>query len=163
MKQSERPSYKLWYAKNRERIIAKSTARNRARSVEYRSAVQKRSYEKHKVRRAPERQAEARAAYWKDPIGKAAQAKRYRQALRLEFIAEYGGQCACCAEAEYAFLTLEHKRRDGKQHRSSVGTSTQVLADLKRRGWPKDNYELLCFNCNRASWEQGICPHRVKN
>lgn len=29
-----------------------------------------------------------------------------------------------------------------------------------RRGWPMDNYALMCFNCNRALWTLGECPHK---
>ena len=89
-------------------------------------------------------------------------ARDARQRLRLEFIVAYGGKCACCGEKEVAFLTVEHKRRNGKQHRDKYGSSAQILAYLRRRGWPKRDYECLCFNCNRASWELGICPHRSK-
>lgn len=74
-----------------------------------------------------------------------------------------GSVCNCCGEAEKVFLTLEHRNRDGSKHRLSVGnTSAQVYADLKKRGWPKDDYELLCFNCNRGAWVLGACPHRLK-
>jgi hypothetical protein len=82
----------------------------------------------------------------------------------MEFIAEYGGKCSCkgCVETHEVFLTLEHKRRDGSRHRQAFGTSTEVLRDLKRKGWPKRNYCLLCFNCNRARWQLGYCPHERK-
>lgn len=89
-------------------------------------------------------------------------ARRVRVNLRAKVIEAYGSKCACCGESEPAFLTIEHTRRDGAAHRRSLAKSNSagIYWDLKRRGWPTDGYELLCFNCNHASWKLGICPHR---
>lgn len=95
-----------------------------------------------------------------DPELHAKLVRDHRKSIKLEFIKEYGGKCTCCQESIIEFLTLEHKKRDGKQHREKYQTTTQQLADLRRRGWPKDNYEILCFNCNMASRYDGICPHK---
>jgi hypothetical protein len=122
--------YRAWYAKNCERL-------------------------------KPLNRLKGNKAYWKNPDKYRKSATKSRSKLREEMIIAYGGYCACCNESEATFLTIEHKNRDGKQHREAVGnTPTCVYRDLKKRGWPKEDYELLCFNCNRASWEQGICPHR---
>lgn len=102
-------------------------------------------------------------SYWKDPEKHRDEARRQRATLREEFVAAYGGACTCCGETEPAFLTVEHVLRDGKAHRSTVGNAPEaVLRDLKRRGWPKDDYTLLCFNCNMARWRLGVCPHQRK-
>lgn len=100
-----------------------------------------------------------RRSYAENPEAYRRYARDQRARLRAEFLAEYGGRCVCCKESEPAFLTLEHKNRDGAQHRAQRGDSTQILRDLRRRGWPKDAYEILCFNCNRARWVLGRCPH----
>ena len=90
-------------------------------------------------------------------------ARERRATLRAEFIHEYGGVCSCCGENTPVFLTLEHLDNDGKEHRDEVGHDPgQLLRDLKRRGWPKDKYTLMCFNCNRARWVLGECPHKRK-
>ncbi len=81
------------------------------------------------------------------------------RALRLEMLTAYGLVCECCGEKTIEFLTLEHKRHDGKAHRAEFGNDG-VLRDLKRRGWPKEQYGLLCFNCNLATRYQTICPHQ---
>jgi hypothetical protein len=87
---------------------------------------------------------------------------RYRsRKLRLEFIESYGGKCRCCGESNFEFLTLEHKNKDGASHRREVGE--QVVRWLKRMGWPKDNYEILCANCNHAKGVYGYCPHDNEN
>lgn len=87
-------------------------------------------------------------------------AKPYRWALKLEMIKAYGGECACCKETIPHFLSLEHTRGDGAEHRKKVGDNAQAqLVDLKRRGWPKDGYTVLCLNCNIAKGATGTCPH----
>ena len=88
-------------------------------------------------------------------------AHSYRRELRAEMIEAYGGQCECppCGIAVVEFLTLEHKRKDGAEHRRRVGQNAQAqLLDLKRRGWPTEDFGLLCFNCNLGS-ALGECPH----
>jgi 5'(3')-deoxyribonucleotidase len=88
----------------------------------------------------------------------------YRQELRNEFLTEYGGVCSCCGEANQSLLTVQHIKGGGNKHRRDVGgTSTGVLYDLKKRGWPKDDFEILCFNCNMASSNGRLCPHKVKS
>lgn len=85
--------------------------------------------------------------------------------IRAEMINAYGGRCECCGESIEVFLTLEHKKRDGAAHRRSLSKSRNprmVYADLRKRGWPKDDYGILCFNCNMGSWKVGICPHKTQ-
>lgn len=160
MKQSERPSFKKWYAANRERIIKKAAARNKKLKEERRIYCRE-YYHKTKTPDKQRKRAQRQAQRYSDnPELYKKYARQYRERLRGEFIATYGGKCACCGEAEPAFLTLEHKNRDGYIHRQKYSTSSGILAELRRQGWPKDKYEILCFNCNRATHEQGICPHR---
>jgi len=33
---------------------------------------------------------------------------------------------------------------------------------LKQQGYPTDNYQVLCFNCNFAKHVLGTCPHRAE-
>jgi hypothetical protein len=83
------------------------------------------------------------------------------RAARLEGIAVYGGKCACCGEARPEFLTLDHiNGREGEPYRI---TGQKAWARLKARGWPKDNYQLLCFNCNCAKGIYGHCPHEHRD
>lgn len=87
-------------------------------------------------------------------------------ALRNEFIEAYGGKCICCGEFEHHFLTLDHVSGNGagRNHRKEIGknpSSNALLRDLKSKGWPKDDYQLLCFNCNCGRAKNGgICPHK---
>ena len=36
----------------------------------------------------------------------------------------------------------------------------ELKPSLKRQGWPKDGYQLLCANCNQGRARNGgVCPH----
>lgn len=84
---------------------------------------------------------------------------RFRQKRRQEVLDAYGGRCACCGEATSAFLTIDHVNNDGAAER---GLRTHELyAKLKRHGFPRDRYQLLCFNCNLGKhYNGGTCPHK---
>ncbi len=94
--------------------------------------------------------------------------KRWRMefwpALRKEFIEAYGGYCSCCGEKEPKFLDLDHINNNGNKHRKEIGNNQQVILLLKRKGWPKEDYQLLCCNCNQGKYRNGgICPHKTKD
>lgn len=75
-------------------------------------------------------------------------------------LAAYGGKCKCCGEGYALFLQLDHVNNDGYIDRKENRTSTKLLANLKRNGWPQDRYQLLCANCNFGKMlNGGVCPH----
>lgn len=83
--------------------------------------------------------------------------------LRKEAIAAYGSKCACCSVGNYEFLCVDHTFGDGAEHR--IGTKRRRLAGtpllrwLRKNGYPKDRFRLLCWNCNMAMALYGQCPH----
>jgi hypothetical protein len=81
--------------------------------------------------------------------------------LRQEALDAYGRKCSCCGETAEQFLSIEHLNRDGRAHIKEVGWGFAIYRDLKKRGWPKDNYTLYCMNCNWGSRRTGICPHMM--
>lgn len=86
--------------------------------------------------------------------------KRGRE-LKAKIIEEYGGKCACCGEAHFAFLTIDHINNDGAEHRrQGVGHGKSFYQWLIRNDFPKDNFQLLCMNCNFAKGHYGVCPHQ---
>lgn len=88
-------------------------------------------------------------------------AVRYEQRLKREVIARYGGKCECCGESEMAFLTIDHVFNNGAQHRKEMG-SARVYNYLKRNGYPREGYRVLCFNCNCGRRiNGGKCPHET--
>lgn len=90
--------------------------------------------------------------------------KRVQYKLRLEIINAYGGQCACCGETNPLFLSVDHTDNDGNIERKDKKYSkSNFYRFLKRNNYPKDKYQLLCFNCNLSKGFFGICGHKVKN
>lgn len=87
------------------------------------------------------------------------QRQDYMERIKKEGIEQYGGKCSCegCNEGRYEFLTLEHI--NGRKDEEKRTTGKKAWQRLKRLGWPKDNYTVLCFNCNCAKGIYGTCPH----
>lgn len=89
-----------------------------------------------------------------------------RSRLKRELIEAYRGACACCGESTFEFLSVDHIFNDGRQHLTAIGggkRSSKLYGWLKRHGFPKDRYQLLCMNCNFAKGRYGACPHRKGN
>lgn len=89
------------------------------------------------------------------------QQRKYSRKIRQEMLDAYGRSCACCGESTEEFLSLEHLNGDGKDHAERLGGRSYIYRDLKKRGWPKDDYALYCMNCNWGSRRTGICPHQM--
>lgn len=82
-----------------------------------------------------------------------------RRKIKLEMIAAYGGACVCCGESNPGFLTVDHIAQDGHLERS-IGGGCHLYGRLKKMGWPRDRYQLLCYNCNCGRAKNGgVCPH----
>ena len=90
-------------------------------------------------------------------------AKDRNQKLRAEMIAAYGGKCACCGETNFGFLTLDHIEGGGREHRETVNSGgTGIARNLKERGWPKGEFQILCYHCNCGrAHHGGVCPHHL--
>lgn len=84
--------------------------------------------------------------------------KKYKTKLRKELLAAYGGKCACCGETTEEFLELDHINGDGAKQRKEVGRD--ICRILKKLGYPKKEYRLLCANCNHSFGMKGYCPHQ---
>lgn len=79
--------------------------------------------------------------------------------LRWQCITAYGSKCACCGESKSEFLSIDHiNGRKLELHRKGL-TGRALYKWLRTRGFPKDNYQLLCYNCNGAKGYFGYCPH----
>jgi hypothetical protein len=101
--------------------------------------------------------------------------KSQRDRLLAEVIEAYGGICSCrrCDEVRPLFLTIDHVNNDGAAERRGLGDGPSPKSKkgragvnfyrwLKKNGFPRDRYRLMCFNCNcgRAR-NKGVCPHEV--
>lgn len=77
----------------------------------------------------------------------------------------YGGKCVCCGENNCIFLTIDHINGKGSAQRKKLFGSNKVCGQdfyswLKKNNYPKDNYQILCFNCNFAKHVYGKCVHQ---
>ena len=84
--------------------------------------------------------------------------KRYRDRVRDECIEAYGGECACCGDGHKEFLSMDHIKGGGTKHRRILN-GVNFWWWLKKHGFPRDDYRLLCMNCNFALGKFGYCPH----
>lgn len=81
-----------------------------------------------------------------------------RRKYKQQVIDAYGGKCACCGEATFEFLSLDHISNDGAAQRRTSGSGGRFYLKVIRDGFPRD-LQLLCFNCNCAKGFYGSCPH----
>jgi len=90
--------------------------------------------------------------------------KAYYYKVKNEMFDAYGHFCSCCGESEEVFLSLEHIGAGGRgqRDRERLGSGFAVWVELKRLGWPKEGYTILCMNCQRGSLLEGGCPHKRK-
>lgn len=95
---------------------------------------------------------EVREKYRSDPkyrIERSERSKMTHARNRALVIEAYGGRCEVCGISELRFLTLDHSFQDGKDHRKRIGGSSNIYADIVRRGFPRDEgYRVLCWNHN---------------
>ena len=87
--------------------------------------------------------------------------KEYERKCKQKIIDAYGGKCQCCGESIFEFLSIDHINNDGAQERKikKNGTGGKLYRWLIKNNYPKDNYQLLCFNCNCSKGFMGYCPH----
>lgn len=88
---------------------------------------------------------------------------RCQLSLRTKILDAYGGKCECCGEDRYIFLTIDHIIPQSKKNRTD---GSNLYRYLLRNNFPKDNYRILCYNCNCARGHRGsddICPHKKSN
>ena len=155
-----KPCYnRAWREANRERFAATQRAWREANKERFTAAMRawrEANREKHRATKRAWREANKKrvAGYRRD----------WRRKLKWEVIEKLGGVCACCGEARLEFLTVDHVRGDGAEHRRHVGSggsSQRVHAAIKREGYPRDKYRVLCINCNFSIGVWGYCPHQT--
>lgn len=98
-------------------------------------------------------------------------AKNYREMVRREVLAKYGGRCNCkgCPypDVTFEFMVIDHIDSDGGIERrrlygSQNGSSFSWYMKLRREPIRHD-LQVLCHNCNMAkSMYGGVCPHELR-
>jgi hypothetical protein len=76
--------------------------------------------------------------------------------LRRLVLNQYGGECVCCEETTYEFLSIDHINGGGTSHKRQI--QKHMWQWLKNNNYPK-GFQVLCFNCNLAKGFYGYCPH----
>lgn len=80
---------------------------------------------------------------------------------KKKILEAYGSVCNCCKEQEPRFLCVDHVLGTGAAHRKA--TKNRVYEDIVKRGFPPDEFQILCYNCNCGKKvNKGICPHLDK-
>lgn len=85
-----------------------------------------------------------------------------RNAAKDAVYKAYGGyKCACCGETEPKFLSVDHVRNDGADHKRkhNLRTGEQMYRWLIRNNFP-EGFQILCMNCQWGKRNNhGVCPH----
>lgn len=84
--------------------------------------------------------------------------KDYLSKLKDHIYNLYGNKCDCCGETNREFFAIDHIHGGGTKERKRIGTRG-VLTMAYRDGFEKQNYRLLCHNCNMSLGFFGYCPH----
>lgn len=141
---------------------------NRKGLLEQKRSYYERNRNKMKVVNATRYQANkeqerqwARDRYWKDPTARKEYQKRRNRMVKTAVLAAYGaGVCVCCGEANEMFLSLDHINGCGIKRRNEEGRGSQFYFRLMKKGFPKMDLQVLCFNCNLGrKVNGGVCPH----
>jgi len=75
---------------------------------------------------------------------------------KSKFLEMYGSCCECCGESTIEFLSIEHKLgQAGKKKDTSHGAYKKAVLEYQ-----PNIYGILCHNCNQASKNGRICPHK---
>lgn len=85
--------------------------------------------------------------------------RKERVRRRIELINAYGGRCARCGIDEPIVLDIDHIHDDGHLERKNGFHGWRLYRKLRKAGYPKDRYQLLCKNCN---WKKEM-ERRVRN
>jgi len=71
---------------------------------------------------------------------------KYHRQLKNKCYEILGGKCVRCGEANHDLLSIDHINEDGAQERKSL-TLVKLRSNIVN-GVNRENYQLLCFNCN---------------
>lgn len=87
----------------------------------------------------------------------------YANRARLQIMKEISNgdiKCACCGERHIEFLTIDHIKNNGSEEvRKAGGHHRDLYNNMVKNGYVKENYQVLCMNCNFALGHSGYCPH----
>lgn len=87
--------------------------------------------------------------------------KKSHLKTKLLVFNHYGMFCACCRENHFEFLTIDHIKGGGTEHRRQPKSKggAGFYSWLKQNNFP-EGFQTLCCNCNFSLGRYGYCPHR---
>jgi hypothetical protein len=74
--------------------------------------------------------------------------REYRKAIRQRGMDALGNKCVYCGRINPKILSFGHINNDGNEHRRRLRNPDAVYRDWDKRGWPKDEVEIQCYNYN---------------
>ena len=152
-----RAACRRWYANNREK--------HKADGRRYRMLHRLQQNARHRAwaHRNPDKVAAVNRKQRARPDHNAYM-RRWRQQLKRDVLQGYGSVCVCCGEHRPDFLSIDHINGGGaaERKRDASFVSTRFYARLKREGFPREKYRLLCMNCNFARRFGQECPHEAE-
>lgn len=163
-KEEQREYARLYYIKNRDRLLEYSKQYDKEHPERKREYRKKYYLEKEKDRRQhPEvkkKIKQRQKIYRQNHQAKIRERNRNRyQELRIKFFEMYGNSCTCCGESEPAFLSLEHKQGQPIGRKNKENTMQSTIRALSE--YRPDLFEVLCHNCNQAQKFGNPCPHKT--
>lgn len=86
--------------------------------------------------------------------------KRVRIKLRQQLLEKFGDACACpgCNESIPNLLTVDHKNNEGVKDKKRIPNQEARWKHILKYG-SKDDFQILCHNCNWGRGMYGQCPH----
>jgi hypothetical protein len=91
---------------------------------------------------------QSRVRYFKNPQKFNAIGNKARKKLRIDTVVAYGGKCCSCSIDDVEVLDVDHIDNSGAEDRKNNLWGYNLYRHLKKLGWPKENFQLLCKNCN---------------
>jgi len=68
--------------------------------------------------------------------------------IRKEMLLAYGGKCSMCGIDNPIVLDIDHIDNKGSVDRKNGMWGWRLYRWLRKNKYPKDNFQLLCRNCN---------------
>ena len=91
--------------------------------------------------------------------------------VQTEILDHLGRECSCCDIDDVKFLTIDHVNTDGAAERKSIysgkdkrapGGWERMYPVMKKQGFDKSKYQIMCYNCNMSRFYVGFCEHNVE-
>jgi len=87
--------------------------------------------------------------------------REYEIKIKKEVFTAYANKCHCCEECVFDFLSMDHINGRIRNGIKDIRKGHRLYSWLKQNNFPKNNFQLLCYNCNCGKSNNKICPHKI--